>query len=167
MKTDEEYMRIALREAEKAAKADEVPVGCVIVRNGEIISRAHNLREKNQQANAHAEMLAIQKASKKLGTWCLQDCDLYVTLEPCMMCTGVIGHSRIRRLIYGTPDPKGGTVDTLIQIKQIPHLKTYPKEIVSGVMQAECSSILSDFFREKRKKPKKDKSQFMPVNNPA
>lgn len=167
MKTDEEYMRIALKEAEKAAKADEVPVGCVIVRNGEIISRAHNLREKNQQANAHAEMLAIQKASKKLGTWCLQDCDLYVTLEPCMMCTGVIGHARIKRLIYGTADPKGGTIDTLIRIKEIPHLKTYPKEIVSGVLQPECSEILSSFFREKRKKPKKDKNQFLIENNPA
>ena len=167
MKTDEEYMRMALKEAEKAAKADEVPVGCVIVRNGEVIAKAHNLREKNQQANAHAEILAIQKASKKLGTWCLQDCDLYVTLEPCMMCTGVIGHARINRLIYGTADPKGGTIDTLIHIKEIPHLKTYPKTIVSGVLQPECSEILSSFFREKRKKPKKDKSQFQSVNNPA
>ncbi len=167
MKTDEEYMMIALKEAEKAAKADEVPVGCVIVRNGEVIAKAHNLREKNQQANAHAEMLAIQKASKKLGTWCLQDCDLYVTLEPCMMCTGVIGHARIHKLVYGTADPKGGTVDTLVKIKEIPHLKTYPKEIVSGVLREECSSILSDFFREKRKKPKKDKTQFQTMNKPA
>ena len=161
MKTDEEYMRLALREAEKARDKDEVPVGCVIVRNGEVIARAHNLREKNQQANAHAEMLAIQKASKKLSTWCLQDCDLYVTLEPCMMCTGVISHARINRLIYGTTDPKGGTIDTLIQIKDIPHLKTYPKTVVSGVLQPECSAILSDFFKEKRKKPKKNKSQFL------
>lgn len=84
-----------------------------------------------------------------------------------MMCTGVIGHARINRLIYGTADPKGGTIDTLIQIKEIPHLKTYPKTIVSGVLQPECSEILSSFFREKRKKPKKDKSQFQSVNNPA
>ena len=164
---EEKFMEAALKEAQKAYEKLEVPVGCVIVRNGEIISRAHNLREKNQQANAHAEMLAIQKASKKLGTWCLQDCDLYVTLEPCMMCTGVIGHARIKRLIYGTADPKGGTIDTLIRIKEIPHLKTYPKEIVSGVLQPECSEILSSFFREKRKKPKKDKNQFLTENNPA
>ena len=84
-----------------------------------------------------------------------------------MMCTGVIGHSRIHKLVYGTSDPKGGTIDTLIKIKEIPHLKTYPKEIVSGVLQEECSAILSDFFREKRKKPKKDKTQFQTVNNPA
>ena len=153
-------MRIALAEAEKARKADEVPVGCVIVRDGEIIAKAHNLREKKQQACAHAEFLAIQKASRKLQTWCLNDCDLYVTLEPCMMCTGVIGLSRVRKLYYGTPDPKGGTIDTLIQVKEIPHIRTYPKEVISGVLQQECSAILSDFFREKRKKSKELKQNM-------
>ncbi len=160
MKTPEEYMKKALAEAEKARKIDEVPVGCVIVRNGEIIARAHNLREKNQQASAHAEFLAIQKASRKLGTWCLNDCDLYVTLEPCMMCTGVIGLSRINKLYYGTDDPKGGMVDTLIKVKEIPHIRTYPKEVHSGVLKEECSAILSDFFREKRKKSKEMKMQM-------
>lgn len=146
-------MRLALKEAEKARKMDEVPVGAVIVRNGEVIAKAHNLREKKQQAYAHAEFLAIEKASKKLGTWCLDDCDLYVTLEPCMMCTGAISLARINHLYYGTSDPKGGTIQSLIQIKNIRHIGTYPKEITTGILQPECSSILTEFFREKRKNP--------------
>jgi tRNA(adenine34) deaminase len=157
MKTPEEYMKAALKEAEKAKQIDEVPVGAVIVQNGIIIAKAHNLREKTQMASAHAELLAIQKASKKLGTWCLEDCDLYVTLEPCLMCTGAIELSRIHALYYGTSDPKGGSVDTLIQVKKIPHLNTYPKEIHAGILQKECSEILTSFFREKRKKAKQKK----------
>lgn len=157
MKTAEEYMREALKEAEKAKKHDEVPVGAVIVKDGVIIAKAHNLREKTQMASAHAEMLAIQKASKKLGTWCLQDCDLYVTLEPCLMCTGGIELARIHALYYGTTDPKGGSVDTLIQVKKIPHLNTYPKEIHSGVLQRECAEILTEFFRHKRIQAKENK----------
>ena len=151
-------MRAALNEANKAKTLDEVPVGAVIVCDGRIIARAHNLREKTQMASAHAELLAIQKASKKLGTWCLENCDLYVTLEPCLMCTGAIELSRIHALYYGTSDPKGGTVDTLIQVKKIPHLNTYPKEIHPGVLQEECAEILSSFFREKRKENKKNKA---------
>ena len=151
-------MRAALNEANKAKTLDEVPVGAVIVCDGRIIARAHNLREKTQMASAHAELLAIQKASKKLGTWCLENCDLYVTLEPCLMCTGAIELSRIHALYYGTSDPKGGTVDTLIQVKKIPHLNTYPKEIHPGILQEECAEILSSFFREKRKENKKNKA---------
>ena len=152
-------MKAALKEAEKAKTIDEVPVGAVIVKDGVIIAKAHNLREKTQMASAHAEFLAIQKASKKLGTWCLEDCDLYVTLEPCLMCTGAIELSRIHALYYGTGDPKGGTVDTLIQVKKIPHLNTYPKEIHAGILQKECAAILSDFFREKRKIKKLKKAE--------
>ena len=159
MKTHEDFMRLALKEAEKARKIDEVPVGCVIVRDGKVIARGHNLKEKRMQANAHAEMIAIQKAAKKLNNWCLDDCDLYVTLEPCMMCTGAIILYRIRNLYYGTTDPKGGCTDTLIQIKQIRHLNHHPN-VTSGILQPECAQILTSFFREKRKKPKKDKSQF-------
>ena len=147
-------MRLALKEAEKARDIDEVPIGAVIVRNDEVIAKTHNLKEKNQIVTAHAEILAIQKASEKLGTWCLQDCDLYVTLEPCMMCTGAIELARINRLYYGTSDPKGGCTETLIHVKQIPHLNTYPKEIHSGILQNECSEILKDFFRKKRKMKK-------------
>jgi tRNA(adenine34) deaminase len=157
MKTPEEYMKAALKEAAKAEQIDEVPVGAVIVQNGTVIAKAHNLREKTQMASAHAELLAIQKASNKLGTWCLEDCDLYVTLEPCLMCTGAIELSRIHALYYGTSDPKGGSVDTLIQVKKIPHLNTYPKEIHTGILQKECSEILTSFFQEKRKKAKQKK----------
>ena len=158
-KNHEYYMSLALKEAEKAKKMDEVPVGAIIVRNGEIVSKAHNLKERKRQAYAHAEFLAIQKASRKLNTWCLDDCDLYVTLEPCMMCMGNIILSRIRHLYYGTKDPKGGMVNSLIEIKQIKGLNHHP-EITSGILQPECSQILTEFFREKRKKPKRDPFSF-------
>lgn len=154
MKTAEDYMKLALQEAQKAKEIDEVPIGAVIVRNDKVIAKAHNLKEKNQIVTAHAEILAIQKASEKLGTWCLQDCDLYVTLEPCMMCTGAVELARINRLYYGTSDPKGGCTETLIHVKQIPHLNVYPKEIHAGILQKECSDILKEFFREKRKQKK-------------
>lgn len=152
MKTQDYYMNLALQQAKLAYEVDEVPIGAIIVRNDEVISSAHNMKEHDQLASSHAEVLAIQLACKKLGTWCLDDCDLYVTLEPCMMCTGLIEHSRINRLYYGTDDPKGGCVESLIHIKQIHHLNTYPKEIYSGILKDECSQILKDFFLEKRKK---------------
>ena len=157
-KTAEDYMRLALKEAKKARDIDEVPVGAIIVHQGKIIARAHNLREKNQQASAHAELLAIQKASKKLGTWCLNECDLYVTLEPCMMCSGAISLSRIQHLYYGTDDPKGGTVISRMDLKTIPHIGAYPREITGGILKEDCAFILSDFFREKREKTKRKKT---------
>ncbi len=163
-KNAEYYMRLALKEAQKARDMDEVPVGAVIVRDGKVIARAHNLKEKKKQAYAHAEFLAIQKATKKLGTWCLDECDLYVTLEPCMMCTGSIILSRIRNLYYGTTDPKGGCTDTLIQIKTIKPLNHHPN-ITSGILREECAEILTSFFREKRKKPKRNKTQFRTETN--
>ena len=150
-KNAEYYMRMALKEAEKARDMDEVPVGCVIVKGDKIIARAHNLREHKQLATAHAELLAIQKACKKLDTWCLNECDLYVTLEPCMMCTGAIENARLHALYYGTADEKAGTVDSLVQIRTLPHLRAYPKEIHSGILKEECAAILSEFFRNKRK----------------
>lgn len=152
MRTNEEWMREALIEAEKARKVNEVPVGAVVVYQNELIARAHNLREHDQQASAHAELLAIRAASEVLYTWNLEDCDLYVTLEPCMMCTGAIGLARIRNLYYGTADPKGGCIDTLVQIKTMKHIGTYPKTVWAGVCQRECAQILTDFFAEKRKK---------------
>ena len=151
MKNAEDFMKEALLEAKKAWKIDEVPIGAVIVRNNEIIARAHNMKEHDQQASSHAEHIAIEKASKLLNTWNLSDCDLYVTLEPCMMCSGLIQLSRIHRLYYGTSDPKGGCIESLIHVKQIPHLNTYPKEIYTDIMHDECSKILKEYFREKRK----------------
>lgn len=151
-------MRLALKEAEKAALIDEVPVGAVIVRDGKVMARAHNLKEQKNQAYAHAELLAIQKASKKLGTWCLDDCDLYVTLEPCLMCIGAIGLSRIHTLYYGTQDPKGGAVESVLCVKTLRHIGTYPRTVVSGVLKEPCSAVLSDFFKKKREQKKQRKS---------
>lgn len=150
MKTTDEYMNIALEEAKKAFEIDEVPIGAIVVKNGEIIARAHNMKEHDQLASSHAEHIAIEKASKVLGTWNLSDCDLYVTLEPCMMCTGLIQLSRIRRLFYGTADPKGGCVESLIHIKHIQHLHTYPKEIYTDIQHDACSNILKEYFKKKR-----------------
>ncbi len=150
MQLPEDYMREALNEAEIAYQLDEVPIGAVIVKDGEIIARAHNMKEHHQLASSHAEMLAINQASKVLGTWCLQECDLYVTLEPCMMCTGAMQHARIRRLYYGTTDPKGGTIESLIQVRSIPRLSIYPREIYADILQEDCSHILKQFFKEKR-----------------
>ncbi|MBR3203234.1 MAG: nucleoside deaminase [Solobacterium sp.] len=162
-KTAEDYMRLALKEAEKARAIDEVPVGAVIVQDGKVIARAHNLREKNQQASAHAEMLAIQKASRKLNTWCLNDCDLYVTLEPCMMCSGAISLARIRHLYFGTEDPKGGATVSRMELKSIPHIGVYPREVTGGILKEECAFILSDFFRQKRAATKEHPRNRKPV----
>ena len=146
-------MKLALKEAEKAQKIDEVPVGCVIVKDDHVIARGHNQKEKKQQAILHAEIVAIQKASRKLGNWNLKDCDLYVTLEPCMMCTGAIIQSRIRSIYYGTDDPKGGCTDTLIDIRKIERINHHP-DIHSGVLKEECADILKNFFKMKRKNKK-------------
>ena len=146
-------MKLALKEAEKAQKIDEVPVGCVIVKDDQVIARGHNQKEKKQQAILHAEIVAIQNASRKLGNWNLKDCDLYVTLEPCMMCTGAIIQSRIRSIYYGTEDPKGGCTDTLIDIRKIERINHHP-DIHSGVLKEECADILKNFFKMKRKNKK-------------
>jgi tRNA(adenine34) deaminase len=149
MKADD-WMRMAIQEAEEAEKLDEVPIGAVIVKDNRLIAKAHNLKETEQMALAHAEMLAIQKAEKALGTWNLEGCDLYVTLEPCMMCTGAISLARINRLYYGTDDPKTGSVESQIKIKSLPFLGTYPKEIHEGLLHDECAGLLKEFFRKKR-----------------
>ncbi|MDK2934378.1 MAG: tRNA(adenine34) deaminase [Clostridiales bacterium] len=144
-------MMRALKEAQKAYRQGEVPIGAVIVKDDRIIARAHNLREKKHDATAHAEILAIQKACKKLGGWRLTDCDLYVTLEPCPMCAGAIIQSRIRKLVIGTTDPKagaGGSVVDLFNIKTFNH----KVEVIQGVLQQECAAILKQFFKELRQK---------------
>lgn len=152
MKNKEYYMNLALKEAQKAKLEDEVPVGCIIVLNDKVIARAHNQKEKKNMATAHAEVLAIQKASKKLGNWCMNECELFVTLEPCMMCAGLISQARIKKVYYGTKDPKGGMMESLIKMKEVPHVGAYPREIEGGILQEECAKILSTFFKEKRHK---------------
>lgn len=146
-------MRAALKEAEKARQLDEVPIGCVIVKDDKIIARGHNLRETRQQSINHAEIIAIQKACKKIGSWRLEDCELYVTLEPCCMCAGAILQSRIKTVIYGAADPKGGSIESTLHMYEQSGYNHYP-DVTSGVLQNECAQLLKDFFKEKRLKKK-------------
>ncbi|MBQ1568245.1 MAG: nucleoside deaminase [Erysipelotrichaceae bacterium] len=145
------YMKEAYREAEKAFKEDEVPVGCVIVKEEKIIARAHNRKEKKNCAVFHAEIECMIKAARKLNNWNLKGCDLYVTLEPCMMCTGAIVNSRIDRIFFGCKDPKGGALVSNVKFKRIRNLNHYP-QIKGGIDEDECSAILKEFFRNKRTK---------------
>ena len=146
---DEYFMREALRQALKAGKADEVPVGAVIVRAGKIIARAHNQVELLQDATAHAEMLALTQAEAAVGDWRLIDCDLYVTKEPCAMCAGALVHTRVRRVIFGCADPAAGAAGSVINLLQMPTLN-HRCDIAAGVLQDECAGILQSFFRERR-----------------
>ena len=144
----EKYMKAALKEAQKAADKDEVPVGCVIVRDHKIIARAHNMRETKQSAYAHAEVLAMQKASRKLNTWCLNDCDLYVTLEPCPMCAWAIINSRIKTVYFGAYDHNYGALGSKIDLRKIANSKL---KVYGGIMEKECTEILNNFFQKNRK----------------
>ena len=151
MNSDVYWMTKAIAQAQKAALHDEVPIGCVIVSHDKIVSRAFNQREKKQSSIAHAEILAIEKACKKLGSWRLEDCTLYVTLEPCPMCTGAIIQSRIPRVVFGAYDPKGGCMGSCTNLIEVKGFNHYPA-VKGGVLQEECASLLKAFFREKRKK---------------
>jgi len=142
-------MREALRQAQKAYEADEVPVGAVVVRAGKVIARAYNQVELLKDATAHAEMLALTQAEAAVEDWRLVDCDLYVTKEPCVMCAGALIHVRIRRLIFGCADAKSGAAGGMINLLQHSALN-HDCEITSGVLQNECAAILQDFFRKKR-----------------
>lgn len=145
-----EYMSEALKEAQLASLEDEVPIGCVIVKDDQIIARAHNQRETTNNPLGHAETLAIKKASEVLNDWQLVDCDLYVTIEPCIMCAGAIIQSRIRKVIYGAPDFKGGAFGSSIDILSANNINHRP-EIIKGVMENECSEIIKTYFKSKRK----------------
>jgi tRNA(adenine34) deaminase len=152
----EAFMQLALQEAKSAEKLGEVPIGAVVVHQGHVIGVGHNLREINQDPTAHAEMIAIKKASENIGSWRLSDCDLYVTLEPCPMCAGVIIQSRIRSLIYGAKDPKAGCAGTLMNLLQDERFN-HQTEVISGVLEKECSEILTNFFRTLRQQKKEQK----------
>lgn len=142
-------MKVALEEAKKAAAVGEVPIGAVIVLNEEVIARAHNYRETWNDPTAHAELIVIQEASRRLGSWRLSDCDLYVTLEPCPMCAGAIMLSRIRHVYYGAADPKGGAVQSKVQLLA-PGLWNHHPTLTGGILADDCGMILKDFFRELR-----------------
>lgn len=139
------WMRRAIAEARKAEAKDEVPIGCVIIRNGRIISRGHNLRETNQDPAAHAELIAIRKAARKLGSWRLLDTTLYVTLEPCTMCMGAIILSRIPTVVFGCYDPKGGAAGSLYDLSNDSRLN-HQFTLVPNILASECSGLLSSFF---------------------
>jgi len=147
--TDQAFMRQALAEAEAAARLGEVPVGALVVRGGLIIGRGHNLRETSNDPTTHAEMLAIQEAAAHIGHWRLLDCTLYVTLEPCVMCMGAIILARIPRLVYGCRDPRVGAAGSIYDLANDDRFN-HRVEVTEGVLQAECSSQLSEFFRELR-----------------
>jgi tRNA(adenine34) deaminase len=148
---DIKWMREAIIEAHKAEEILEVPIGAVIVSNGEIIGRGHNLRETTCNPTSHAEMVAIVQASKRLNAWRLLDCTLYVTLEPCPMCAGAIVQSRIGRVVFGAPDPKAGCAGTLMNLLHEPRFN-HEAEVVSGVLQEECAALLTQFFRRLRQR---------------
>lgn len=148
-RTDEYWMAKALVEADKARAKDEVPIGCVIVRDGRIIARGHNLRESSQDPSAHAELIAIRKAAGKLDSWRLLGTTLYVTLEPCVMCMGAILLARIPTVVFGCHDPKGGAAGSLYDLSDDSRLN-HRVLLVSGVLESECSGKLSLFFRELR-----------------
>ena len=143
-------MKEALAEARKALEKDEPPVGAVVTKDGEIIARGHNLRESLKDPTAHAEMLAIREAAANLGRWRLNDCTIYVTLEPCIMCAGAMVLARLERLVYGACDPKAGAVDSLMSLVSDERLN-HQIEVTSGVLAAECGDLLRDFFSSRRK----------------
>ncbi len=150
LKDDYYFMERALKQAEVAFKKGEVPVGAVVVKDGKVISRGYNLRETTNDPTAHAELLAMKRASKKLDSWRLSGCTLYVTLEPCPMCSGVIVNSRIDRVVFGAYDQKAGCCTTLYHLCNDERFN-HRAEILGGVMEDACAKILSDFFKEKRK----------------
>jgi tRNA(adenine34) deaminase len=150
----EKWMQAAIEEAEKARKIGEVPIGAVIVRNGEIIGRGHNLRETAKDPTLHAEMIAIRQAAERLGGWRLIGCTLYVTLEPCPMCAGAIVQSRIGKVVYGAADPKAGCAGTLMNLLEDERFN-HQAEVISGVMAEQCGSLLTHFFRELRERRKR------------
>ena len=143
----------AIKEAKKAELLDEVPIGCVIVKDNKIISRGHNIRESKNNPIGHAEIIAITKASKKLNSWRLNDCELYVTIEPCIMCSGAIIQSRIKAVYYGAKDYKGGAFGSSIDVLKAENINHHP-EIVGGVLEKECSELISRYFKNKREKNK-------------
>ena len=148
---ENKFMKEALKEAKKAFEKDEVPVGAVIVYKAKIIARGHNQKEMKNDATLHAEIVALKKAYKKLDAWRLEDCELYVTLEPCMMCTGAIVHSRIKKVYFGADDPKAGTIVSIANLLDMDKLN-HKVEYEKGILKEECSKILKDYFKGKRNK---------------
>ena len=158
MTDDEKFMKEALKQAKKAYAIDEVPIGCVIVQNGKIIARGYNRRNIDKNTLAHAELSAIRKASKKTGDWRLEDCDLYVTLEPCQMCAGAIVQARIDKVVIGSMNPKAGCAGSVLNLLEMDGFN-HKVEVERGVLEEECSTMLSGFFKELRMEKAKAKAK--------
>ncbi len=156
MEEQVKFMRAAMREAKKAEALGEVPIGCVIVQDGKIIARGYNRRKTDKNTLSHAELNAIRKASKKTGDWRLEDCTLYVTLEPCQMCAGAIVQARIPKVVMACMNPKAGCAGSILNLLQMRQFN-HQVEIERGVLEEECSEMLSGFFRELRRRSKEDK----------
>ncbi|MBH0230213.1 tRNA adenosine(34) deaminase TadA [Halobacillus yeomjeoni] len=154
MNQDEHYMRLAIEEAKKAEKEGEVPIGAVITHHGEVVATGYNQRETSQLASSHAEFIAIERANQQLGSWRLEDCTLYVTLEPCPMCAGAILQARVPKVVYGAKDPKAGCAGTLMNLLEDDRFN-HLAEVIPGVLEEECGFMLTDFFRKLRQKKKK------------
>ena len=161
MTTDETYMKEALRQARKAQLLEETPIGCVIVYEGRIIARGYNRRNTEHNTISHAEMKAIRKACKVMGDWRLEDCTIYITLEPCQMCAGAIVQARISRAVIGSMNPKAGCAGSVLNLLEVPEFN-HQVEVVRGVLQEECSGMLTAFFRNLREKKKTRKNVETP-----
>jgi tRNA(adenine34) deaminase len=157
MMTDVIYMREALKQAKRASRLGEVPIGCVIVYQDKIIGRGYNKRNTKKTTLAHAELIAIEKASKTMGDWRLEDCVMYVTLEPCQMCSGAIVQARIKRVVIGTMNPKAGCAGSILNLLQMEQFN-HQVSLTTGVMEEECTNVLQDFFKDLRIRNKKEKS---------
>lgn len=155
---DERFMKEAIRQARKAYAIGEVPIGCVIVYEGRVIARGYNRRTIDKNTLAHAELLAIRKASRKLDDWRLEDCTMYVTLEPCQMCSGAIIQARIPKVVVGCMNPKAGCAGSILNLLDVPQFN-HQAELVTGVLEEECSQMMKDFFKELQEKKKAAKNE--------
>jgi tRNA(adenine34) deaminase len=156
MVTDEKYMKEALKQARKAIRLGEVPIGCVIVYQDKIIGRGYNKRNTKKTTLAHAELIAIEKASKAMGDWRLEDCTMYITLEPCQMCSGAIVQARIKRVVVGTMNPKAGCAGSILNLLQMEEFN-HQVELTTGILDKQCSGILQEFFKDLRFRNKMEK----------
>lgn len=154
--TDEKFMKEAIKQAKKAYALDETPIGCVIVHDGKIIGRGYNRRNTDKNTLAHAEIAAIRKASKKLGDWRLEECTMYVTLEPCQMCSGAIVQSRMTRVVVGCMNPKAGCAGSVLNLLQMEEFN-HQVDLTIGVLEEECSQLMKQFFKELRERKKREK----------
>ena len=160
MTEEEKYMKEALRQAKKAEKLGEVPIGCVIVKDGKIIARGYNRRNTDKNTLAHAELQAIRKASKAVGDWRLEECTMYITLEPCQMCAGAIVQARTKRVVVGCMNPKAGCAGSILNLLDMQEFN-HQVELTTGVLGEECSAMMKQFFKELREKQKKIKYEKM------